>query len=164
VCAEFNECQDSRESTPSIEMEEVWIASNSENEREGRNVNLGVEGSNSNGKGKEMDKEGNMMKIIEILQREAQACQADSQNLMRIRDRLGEFNLKMLKNLERIERKLEKESDTSKTRSHKTLREKEDRGVVADIVVTPLNILIRKHTVVQAHPLLENTEDLEWMN
>jgi hypothetical protein len=39
---------------------------------------------------------------------------------MRIRDQQGEFNLKMLKNLERIERKLEKESDTSKTGSHRT--------------------------------------------
>jgi hypothetical protein len=73
VCVEFNECQDSCESMPSIEMEEVLIASNSENEREGRDVNLGVEGSNSNGHGKEMDKEGHMMKIIKILQRESQA-------------------------------------------------------------------------------------------
>jgi hypothetical protein len=71
VCAEFNECQNSHKSTLSIEMEEVLITSNSENEREGRNVNLGVEGSNSNGQGKEMDKEGHMMKIIERLQRYA---------------------------------------------------------------------------------------------
>jgi hypothetical protein len=39
---------------------------------------------------------------------------------MRVRDRQGEFNLKMLKNLERIERKLEKESDTIKTGSRRT--------------------------------------------
>jgi hypothetical protein len=39
---------------------------------------------------------------------------------MRFRDRQGKFNLKMLKNLERIERKLEKESDTRKTGSHRT--------------------------------------------
>jgi hypothetical protein len=43
---------------------------------------------------------------------------------MRVRDRQGEFNLKMLKNLERIERKLEKESDTSKTGSRGTLERK----------------------------------------
>ena len=59
-------------------MEEVWIASNSENEREGRNVNSGVKGSNSNGKGKEMDKEGHMMKIIERLQRDDKAHRGDS--------------------------------------------------------------------------------------
>jgi hypothetical protein len=87
VCVEFNECQDSRESTPSIEMEEVWITSNSENERGGRDVNLGVEGSNSNGHGRELDKEGHMMKIIERLQKDAQACRDDSQKLIRVKDR-----------------------------------------------------------------------------
>jgi hypothetical protein len=71
VCAEFNECQDNRESTPSIEMEEEQIASISESEREGRDVNLGVEGSNSNGHGRELDKEGHIIKIIEGLQRDA---------------------------------------------------------------------------------------------
>jgi hypothetical protein len=81
---------------------------------------LGVEGSNSNGHIRELDKEGHMMKIIERLQKEAQAHQVDSQNLMRVRDRQGEFNLKMLKSLERIERKLEKESDIRKIGSRRT--------------------------------------------
>ena len=48
-------------------MEETQIASNSENGRKGMDVNLGDEGSNSNGHRNEMDKEGHMMKIIEIL-------------------------------------------------------------------------------------------------
>jgi hypothetical protein len=48
-------------------MEEVWSASISEDEREGKDVNLGVEGKNSNGHGKEIDKEGRMMKLIEKL-------------------------------------------------------------------------------------------------
>jgi hypothetical protein len=39
---------------------------------------------------------------------------------MKIRDRQGEFNLKMLKSLERIEKKLEKGSDTRRSRSVKT--------------------------------------------
>ena len=42
-----------------------------EDEQEGKDVNLGVEGSNSNGHGKEMDREGHMMKIIEGLQRDS---------------------------------------------------------------------------------------------
>jgi hypothetical protein len=58
------------------EMEEAQIASSSKNEREGKDVNFGVEGSNSNGHRKEMDKEGHMMKIIEGLQKEAQTRQA----------------------------------------------------------------------------------------
>ena len=82
MCAEFNECQDSHESTSTIEMEEVLIASNSENKREGRDVNLGVKGSNSNGNIIELDKEGHMMKIIERLQKDAQAHRVDSRNIM----------------------------------------------------------------------------------
>jgi hypothetical protein len=39
---------------------------------------------------------------------------------MRVRDQQGEFNLKILKNLERIERKLEKRSGSSKTKSRRT--------------------------------------------
>jgi hypothetical protein len=57
----------------STEMEKVQIASETEDERVGRDVNLGVKGSNSNGHEKEMYKEGNMMKLIERLQKHAQA-------------------------------------------------------------------------------------------
>jgi hypothetical protein len=39
---------------------------------------------------------------------------------MKVRDRQGEFNFKMLKSLERIERKLEKGRDSRKTESHRT--------------------------------------------
>ena len=58
-----------------------------EDEREGKDVNLGVGGSNSNGHGKEMDKEGHIMKFLEELQREAKEHRADSRNLMKVRDR-----------------------------------------------------------------------------
>jgi hypothetical protein len=52
-------------STECREMEEAQNASSSKNEVKGMDVHLGVEESNSNGHGGEMDKEGNMMKIIE---------------------------------------------------------------------------------------------------
>jgi hypothetical protein len=71
---------------PSMELEEVQIASEIEDEWEGRDVNLGVEGTNSNGHKKEMDKEGHMMKIIEGLQKNAQEHRDDSRKLMRMRD------------------------------------------------------------------------------
>jgi hypothetical protein len=73
MCAEFNKCQVNRESILSIEMENVQISSETEDERVGRDVNLGVEGSNSNGHKKEMDKEGHMIKLIEILHKDDQA-------------------------------------------------------------------------------------------
>jgi hypothetical protein len=43
---------------------------------------------------------------------------------MRVRDQQGEFNLKVLKNLERIERKLEKRSGSSKSESCRTPKRK----------------------------------------
>jgi hypothetical protein len=48
-------------------MEEAQNDFSSENEAKEMDVHLGVEGSNSNGHGEEIDKEGNMMKIIERL-------------------------------------------------------------------------------------------------
>jgi hypothetical protein len=101
-------------------MEEARTTSSSEDEAKGMDVHLGVEGSNSNGYGKEMDKEGHMMKIIERLQKDAQARRADSRKLMKARDQQGEFNLKLIQSLDRIEKKLDKESDSSKIGSRRT--------------------------------------------
>ena len=67
-------------------MEESQTASSLENEAKGMDVHLGVEGSNSNGHGEEIDKEGNMMKIIEILQKDAQTHREDNKNLMKAKE------------------------------------------------------------------------------
>jgi hypothetical protein len=56
-----------RVATKCKEREEAQNASSSKNEAKGMDVHLGVEGSNSNGHGEEIDKEGHMMKIIERL-------------------------------------------------------------------------------------------------
>jgi hypothetical protein len=105
-------------------MEEAQNASSSENEAKGMDVHLGVEGSNSNGHGEEIDKEGRMMKIIERLQKDAQTHRADSRKLMKAKEKQGEFNLKLMKSLERIENKLDKETDSRKTGSRKTPEKK----------------------------------------
>jgi len=65
-------------------------------------AHLGVEGSNSNGHGKEIYKEGNMRNIIEKLQKDTQNHQADSRNIKKTQEKQGEFNGKLLKSLERI--------------------------------------------------------------
>ena len=91
-----------------MEWGKVQITPETGDEWEGKDVNVEVEGSNSNGHGKEKDKEGHIMKIIEGLQREAKAHRADSRKIMKVRDGQGALNLKFLKRLERIEKKLEK--------------------------------------------------------
>ena len=67
-------------------MEEKHNSSSSKNEAKGMDVHLGVEGSNSNGHGEEIDKEGHMMKIIEILQKYAQTHQVDNINLIKAKE------------------------------------------------------------------------------
>jgi hypothetical protein len=53
-------------------MERERTAFSTEDEEKGIDAHLGVEGSNSNGHGEEIYKEGNMRKIIERLQKDAQ--------------------------------------------------------------------------------------------
>jgi hypothetical protein len=99
-------------------MERAQTASNSEDEAKGMDVHLGVEGSNSNGHGEDIDKEINMMKIIERLQKDAQTRRADRKKFRKAQEKQGEFNIKMLRSLERIDNKLEKESESSRIGSH----------------------------------------------
>jgi hypothetical protein len=61
-----------------------------------------------------------MMKIIERLQKYAQTHQEDSRKLMKAKEQQGEFNLKLMKSPERIEKKLDKERDSRKTGCHQT--------------------------------------------
>jgi hypothetical protein len=59
-------------------MEEAQDAYSSEDEVRGMDVHLGVEGTNSNGHGEEIDKEVSMMKIIKNLQKDVQIHQEDN--------------------------------------------------------------------------------------
>jgi hemerythrin len=68
----------------------------------GMDVHLGVEGSNSSGHGEEIDKEENMKKIIKNLQKYVQTHRADNEKLMKAREQQGEFNVKLMRSLERI--------------------------------------------------------------
>jgi hypothetical protein len=112
------------------EMEETQNSSSLENEAKGMDVHLVFEGLNSNGHGEEIDKEGHMMKIIAKLQKDAQTHRTDSRKKGKAQDKQGELNLKMMKSLERIEKKLDQERDSSKTGSHLTPEGRRSRSVV----------------------------------
>jgi hypothetical protein len=62
-------------------MDEAHDAYIQEDEVRGMDVHLGVEGTNSNGHGEEMDKDTGLMKIIKNLQKDAQIHQADNERL-----------------------------------------------------------------------------------
>jgi hypothetical protein len=63
-----------------------------------------------------------MMKIIKKLQKDVQSHREDKKNLIKSREQQGEFNVKLMQSLERIEKKLDKESGSSKSGSHKRMR------------------------------------------
>jgi hypothetical protein len=101
-------------------MERAWTASSFEDEAKGMDFHLGVEGSNFNEHGEEIDKEEKMRNIFEGFQKYSQTRRANSRKLKKVREKQGEFNIKFLKSFKRIEKKLEKESEFSRTESHQT--------------------------------------------
>jgi hypothetical protein len=68
-------------------MEEAQDAYSLEDEVRGMDVHLGVEGTNSNGHGEEIDKDVSMMKIIKKLQKDVQIHQEDNKRIMRAREK-----------------------------------------------------------------------------
>jgi hypothetical protein len=101
-------------------MEEAQDAYSQEDEVRGMDVHLGVEGTNSNGHGEEIDKDMGMMKIIKKLQKDVQIHQADNERLKRAKEKQEDFNMKLMQSLERIENKLDKESGSNKSGSHRS--------------------------------------------
>ena len=76
--------------------EEAQDAYSSENEARGMDVHLGIEGTNSNGHGEEIDKEVGMMKIIKRLKKDVQIHQADNERLKKAQEKQEDFNMKLM--------------------------------------------------------------------
>jgi hypothetical protein len=68
-------------------MEEAHDAYSQEDEVRGMDVHLGIEGSNSNGHGEEIDTDVGMMKIIKNLQKDVQIHQEDNERLKRAKEK-----------------------------------------------------------------------------
>jgi hypothetical protein len=86
-------------------------------------VHLGVEGTNSNRHGEEIDKDVSMMKIIKKLQKDVQIHQEDNERLKKSKRQQEDFNIKLMWSMERIEKKLDKESGSSKSGSQRSPNE-----------------------------------------
>jgi hypothetical protein len=95
-----------------------------EDEVRGMDVHLSMEGTNSNGHGEEWDENINMEETIKNLQKDVQSHKADNEMLMRDKEQQDDFNMELLESLNRIEKKLDKESGSSKLGSHKSHDEK----------------------------------------
>jgi hypothetical protein len=65
-----------------------------------------------------------MMKIIKEWKKEVQIHRADKKRIMRAKEEKGDFNMKLMQRLEIIENKLDKESGSRKSGSHRSPDEK----------------------------------------
>jgi hypothetical protein len=61
----------------------------------------------------------NMVETINNLQKDVQIHKYDNERLMKAKEKQDDFNMKLLEGLNRIEKKLVKESDSSKCGSQK---------------------------------------------
>jgi hypothetical protein len=87
-------------------------------------VHLGIEGTNSNGHGEGRDGNMNMVEAIKNLQKDVQSHKYDNERLMRSKEHQDDFNINLLNNLNIIENKLDKDSGSSKSGSHRPSNEK----------------------------------------
>jgi hypothetical protein len=87
-------------------------------------VHLGIEGTNFNGHGEGRDENMNLVETIKNLQKDVQSHKDDNERLMRDKEEHDEFNMNLLQSFNIIEKKLDKESGSSKVGSHRSPDEK----------------------------------------
>jgi hypothetical protein len=96
------------------------------------------------------------METINNIQKYVQSHKVDNERLRTNKEQEVEFNIKMLQNLNNIERKMDKESKYI-TENEPKSRKKEVRcGVIIAIIDTLLNTHLGGHPVAQDCPMLEN--------
>jgi hypothetical protein len=69
---------------------------------------LGLEGTNSNGHGGGKEEDINLVETIRKLQTDVQSHKADNERLMKANEQHEDFNMKLMKILDKIEKKLDK--------------------------------------------------------
>jgi hypothetical protein len=102
----------------------------------------------------------NLVETIKGLQKYVQSYKVDNERLMRAKEQQGDFNVKLMQSLDKIEKKMDKEIETSRSRSHMS---HDRQGVLINIITTRQSILFRKRAVIRVHLLSKNIrEGLRW--
>jgi len=105
-------------------MEDTQVVYSHEYEIRRLNVQMGMDGTNSNGHGGENEEDINLAETIIKLQTDVQSHKADNERLMKVKEQHEDLNMNLMKSLDIIEKKLDKESGSIKSGSHKTPEEK----------------------------------------
>jgi hypothetical protein len=83
-------------------MEDAHETYSQEDEIRGMDFHLVIEGTNSNGHGEGRDENMNMVETIKNLQKDVQSHKDDNESLMRAKEKQEEFNMKLMKSLNKI--------------------------------------------------------------
>jgi hypothetical protein len=62
----------------------------------------------------------NLVEAIKILQIDVQSNKVDNERLMKSKEQQDVFNIKLLRSLDKIEKKMDKEVESSKSRIHRS--------------------------------------------
>jgi hypothetical protein len=72
----------------------------------------------------------NLVETIKSLQRDVQSYKVDNERLMKAKEQQYGFNIKLLQSLDIIEKKMDKEIESSKSRSHRSHARRGESGSV----------------------------------
>jgi hypothetical protein len=99
-------------------MEDVQRNYSPDDEFEGLGVGLGVDGIESK------EERMNLVETIKGFQKGVWSYTADNQRLMRAKEKQDDFNVKLMQILDKIEKKMDKDTETSRSRIHRSHNEK----------------------------------------
>jgi hypothetical protein len=77
-------------------------------------VGLGVDGTKSK------EEHINLVETIKGLQKDVQSYKVDNERLMKAKEQQDDFNIKLMQSLDIIEKKMDKEIESSRSRSHRS--------------------------------------------
>jgi hypothetical protein len=146
-------------------MEYAQGAYNHEYEIRGMYVNIGNEGTNSNGHGEGKEESMNLVETIKILQKDVQSYKDDNERLMKSKEQQEGFNINLMQSLDIIEKKMDKENDSSKSGSHGSHDERRrTRSVGRHHHHSPRNSTRRAHSSSIPSPVRNIRGGLGWMS
>jgi len=107
-------------------MDDIHRTYNYEDGVKGFGMSMGNVGTKSNVHGEGKEERINLVDTLKSLQRDVQSYKDNNERLMKAKDQQDGFNIKMLQSLDGIERKMDKETKSSKSRSHRSHANKEE--------------------------------------
>jgi hypothetical protein len=116
-------------------------------------ANIGDEGIDSNGHGEAKEESMNLVKTIIFFQKDVQSYKDDNDRIMKAKEEKYGFNIKLLQSLDKIDKKMDKETDSSKSRRHKSHHERIKKRSFDMHHLTLQDIQLGEHAIVQAHIL-----------